>query len=97
MNENNTKKRSKPLQKNLQLIKKNKVVSTYAPKSDKPIKINKVKDAKRLLSKLIYQFQIGAVDNQDAKDLTYLLVNYVNICVQTDFEQRLEKLEKDAK
>lgn len=67
------------------------VKATY---TEAPIKIRKLKDAKRLLSRLIYNFQQGSITGRDAKDLTYLLISYVNICGQTEFEERLIKLEK---
>jgi len=58
-----------------------------------PIKVNNLKSARRLLSRLIYQLQTGEVKNQTAKDLTYLLISYVNVFKAYEFEQRLEKLE----
>jgi len=59
-----------------------------------PIKVNNLKSAKRLLSRLIYELQAGTIESQIAKDLTYLLTSYVNVFKQHEFEQRLEELEK---
>lgn len=67
------------------------------PLLSKPIRIRKVKDAKRLLAKLIYGLQTGEINSQHAKDITYLLTSYVNIATVTDFEERLKKLEQQAK
>lgn len=94
---NNIKKRSKPLQKNLQILNMKKDSPTIPPLISKPVKITKVRDAKRLLSKMIYEFQLGKIENQSAKDLTYMLMTYVNICTQVDFEERLSKLEAEVK
>lgn len=102
------KTRSKPLQKNLkngqiieggksQTIKNNKLNEGYSPLLEKPIRINKVSSARRLLSKIIYEFQCGTINNQNSKDLCYLLISYVNICSQVDFEERLKNLENKFK
>jgi hypothetical protein len=80
-----------------QFIDKNKVTNGITPLLDKPIRIRKVKDAKRLLSKLIYEMQIGKIQSQQAKDLTYLLISFVNITTATEFELRLNLLEEQAK
>jgi hypothetical protein len=63
----------------------------------KPIRISKVRDARRLLGKLILEFQKGNIANQDAKDLCYLVTSYVNVAVQSDFEERLQQLEDNTK
>ncbi len=59
-----------------------------------PIKVNNLKSARRLLSRLIHQLQTGEVENKTAKDLTYLLISFVNVFKAHEFEQRLEALEK---
>ena len=79
-----------------QFIDKNKVSNRTTPLLDKPIRIRKVKDAKRLLSKLIYELQTGKIQSQQAKDLTYLLISFVNITTATEFELRLKQLEDKA-
>ena len=76
-----------------QFIDKNKVSNSTTPLLDKPIRIRKIKDAKRLLSKLIYELQTGKIQSQQAKDLTYLLISFVNITTATEFESRLKSLE----
>lgn len=92
-----SRKRKKPLSKNLKLISFKEDSESISPLLIKPVKITKVKDAKRLLSNLIYQFQLGQIENQNAKDLTYMLMSYVNICTQVDFEERLKSLEENVK
>lgn len=81
----------------LKVVSLDKVNEGYSPIIEKPVRIRAVKDAKRLLSKLIYEFQIGRLSSQPAKDLTYMLINYVNICTQVEFEERLQKLESETK
>ncbi|MEO8232965.1 MAG: hypothetical protein ABI638_11825 [Ignavibacteriota bacterium] len=46
------------------------------------------------MSKLIYDLQTGAIENQTAKDLTYLLISYVNLFKQYEMEKRIEEIEK---
>lgn len=75
-----------------QLIEKNKVKGNCHPSN--AIKVTNLKNAKRLLSRLIYDLQIGTIENQTAKDLTYLLVSYVNVFKQYEIEQRLGAIEK---
>lgn len=82
--------------KSLKVISLPQVSEGYPPSLGKAIKINTVKDAKRLLSRLIYGLQTGTIGNQLAKDLTYLLISYVNICRDVEFETRLKDLEEKA-
>ena len=60
----------------------------------RPIRINKIDDARRLLSRLILEFQKGTIQSRDAKDLCYLVVSYVNVASQTDLEARLSAIEQ---
>jgi hypothetical protein len=60
----------------------------------KAIKINKVRDARRLLSKLIYEFQTGEVTSEKAKTLSYLLNIYIQIFKVSEFETKIEEIEK---
>jgi hypothetical protein len=56
--------------------------------------IRNVKTAKRFLSRLIAGFVRGEIAGQDAKTLAYLLATYCQIVKDSDFEQRLDALEK---
>ena len=67
---------------------------TIAGKIEKPVKVTKISDAKRLLSKLIYKLQTGEIEGQSAKDMTYLLISYVNMIKDMEFEERLKQLEE---
>ena len=62
------------------------------PYAKKPIR--NVKDAKKMLSKLIHAFQMGKVMSDQAKTLCYLIISYVQIIRDADFEERLIKLEQ---
>lgn len=75
-----------------QLAKIKKVSGSYTPSN--AIKVTNLKQAKRLLSRMIYDLQTGTIENQTAKDLTYLLVSYVNVFKQYEIEQRLDLIEK---
>jgi hypothetical protein len=81
-----------------QLIESKRNALTYTPniagRIEKPVKVVKISDAKRLLSKLIYKLQTGEVTGQDAKDMTYLLISYVNMVKDIEFENRLQNIEE---
>ena len=63
----------------------------------RPVRVRKLKDAKRLLSRLIVQLQAGTIAGQDAKDLCYLLSTFVQIVRDGELETRIERLERQAK
>lgn len=83
---------SKTELKSGELVETKKNNRSYTPQS--AVKVTNLKQAKRLLSKLIFDLQTGTIKNQDAKDLTYLLVSYVNVFKQYEIEQRLDAIEK---
>jgi len=87
------------MKKNIEL--KNKSLQLYTSKavngSYTPIKVTNLKNAKRLLSKLIYELQAGTIEGQRAKDLCYLLISYVNVFKSYEIENRLTELEKKAR
>ena len=60
---------------------------------ERPVKVNNVKQAKKLLSKLIYGLQTGEIDSRKAKDLTYLLSVFITVVKETEFDERLKALE----
>jgi hypothetical protein len=68
-------------------------VNATPPPFDKPIKVNNPKQAKKLLSRLIYMLQIDKVESKKAKDLTYLLSVFISIVKETELEQRIADLE----
>ncbi len=58
------------------------------------MRVRNIQDARRLLSRLILQLQTGAIEGRQAKDLTYILISYVQIARESDLEVRLEELER---
>lgn len=94
MQEKQTKKRKKPLSKNLQVIKLQGDSKSISPLIKNPIRVTKISDAKRLLSRLIFKLQTGEITGQTAKDMTYLLISYVNIHKDIEFEKRLILMEE---
>jgi len=56
-------------------------------------RIRTVNDAKAVLARLIQAFQEQRIDDTPAKTLTYMLISFVNICRDSDMEQRLTELE----
>lgn len=65
--------------------------------SARPIRVKNINDARRLLSRLIYQLQVEQIEGRQAKDLTYLLISYVSITRDSDLEQRLAAIEEKIK
>jgi len=57
-------------------------------------KVTNVKEARRLLSKIIECFCKKTLDNKDAKDLTYILSVFIMVVKETEFDERLTELEK---
>lgn len=59
----------------------------------RPVPVKNVKDASKLLGRLIKHFQEGTVESSFAKTLCYLLQTFVNIHAQSSLEERIERLE----
>jgi len=57
-------------------------------------KVTNVKEARRLLSKIIECFCKGTLDNKDAKDLCYILSVFITVIKETEFDERLQALEE---
>jgi hypothetical protein len=77
---------------------KNKSVTETTPPISLPIipgtiKLNNIKGAKRILSRLISGFIKNEVSDSKAKTLCYLVTSYVTIVKDNDFENRLQLLE----
>lgn len=60
----------------------------------KAVKVRTIKDAKRLMSKLITAFQEKTIDGRDAKDMAYLLTVFLQIVKDFELEKRVEEIEK---
>jgi len=81
----------------VQSIVKKGITPNPQPLLDVNIKVNNLKSAKRLLSKLISRFISGEIKNQDAKDLAYLVSVYVSVVKDAEIEQRIKSLEEKFK
>lgn len=60
-------------------------------------RVNKIKDARRLLAKLIYEFQMGKVSSEYLKTLCYALIKYSELFkVETleSINERISDLEE---
>jgi len=62
----------------------------------RPIRVNNVKQARKLLSRLIYGLQKGEISGRTAKDLCYLLSVFISIVRETETEERITELERKA-
>ena len=64
------------------------------PVCSRPINVHSVSDAKRLLSRIIREVQNDTMTGKKATSLTYLLTTFVQIAKQSEFDARLEGIEK---
>jgi len=87
------KQRSKPLQSSLKLLQQKQEINDSEPYTLKSRRVTKLSHAKRLLSNLIYDFQRGTITDQKAKTLTYLIINFVQVCKDLELEGKVKTLE----
>lgn len=83
-------------------MKKNtKLIESQKDKGNTPlvkaVKVRTIKDAKRLMSKLITGFQQGTIIGRDAKDMAYLLTVFLQIVKDFEIEKRIESIEQILK
>ena len=79
-----------------EFIQNNKLKLNSAPRRIKRgIRLKTVADAEKCLSNIIHKFEVGEIDRQEAKVMTYLLKNFVNICKAGELEAKLNSLLKD--
>jgi len=69
-------------------------LSKYNLNPSRPVKVRTLKDAKRLLSRIIIQLQAGTIKGQDAKDLCYLISTFIQLVRDYELEERIKKLEQ---
>lgn len=67
------------------------------PGAMRPVFVRDIRGAKRLLGRLIVQFQRGTVDSQKARTMAYLLSTFCEICNHSDIEGRIKLLEERVK
>jgi hypothetical protein len=60
---------------------------------EKPLRVRSLRDAKKLLARILVAFQRGEMGGRDAKDLAYLLSVWVQIAKDVELEERLVMLE----
>jgi hypothetical protein len=60
---------------------------------ERPIRVGNLKDAKKLLARLLVAFQRGEIDGRDAKDLAYLLSVFIQLAKDVELEERVKQLE----
>jgi len=84
----------KEISKNTQVSTKLKVLQGEPPS---PINVNNIKQAKKLLSKIIRGYQQGTVDDARAKTTAYLLQVFVQLVKDTEIEERLGSIEETLK
>ena len=65
-------------------------------KTPPAIAVRDLRGAKRLLGRIILQLQKGEIEESKSKTLAYLLTVFIEICSASDFEKRIQKLEKEA-
>ena len=63
---------------------------------ENPIRVRNLRDAKKLLSRLLVSFQRGEVEGREAKDLAYLLSVFVQVVKDAELEKRIDRLEERA-
>lgn len=63
----------------------------------KPIQIRSIKDCRRLLSRIIRQYQLDEIDEKKSKTLAYLCTQYAHLFEVEKIEQieeRIAEIEK---
>ncbi len=58
------------------------------------VRVNTLASAKRLLSRLITEYQKDCISTEKAKTLTYLLQCFVSIHKEIDLENKIIEMEK---
>jgi len=74
------------------------IVNKRVTRINNPKKITKVKDARRLLANLIYEYQKGEIPTEFIKTLTYVLIKFHELCkteMLENIEDRIKKLEQE--
>ena len=60
-------------------------------------RIRTAKDARKAYGRIIAAFTRGEIAGDDAKTLAYLLSGYLQACTASEFEERIEALERNKK
>ncbi len=82
-------------EKNLQLVQPERTSTDSPPLiAGKIPKVRSLKQAKRLMSKLISSFVAGEISANDSKTLAYLVSTFIEVAGAADIEQRLDDIEQ---
>ncbi len=63
-------------------------------KNLRPIRIRSVKDARRLLARILRQLQLGEISESKAKTISYVANSYAKLFEVSELEERVAELEK---
>lgn len=63
------------------------------PMFNKIVRVNNARSAKRLMGKIILEFQRRTICSDDAKTLCYLVSTFIQACTMSDIEERVKSLE----
>ena len=67
--------------------------TTPMPMFNKIVRVKNARSARRLMGKIILEFQKKTINSNDAKTLSYLVSTYLQACSVADIEERIKILE----
>lgn len=78
---------------------KNKALTKSSPcgVTSRPVRVKRIQDARRLLSRLIYLYQLDQVTGEKARVLTYLVNSFIALWKDIELAGKIEELEKALK
>lgn len=63
------------------------------PMFNKIVRVRDARSARRLMGKIILEFQKKTINSEDAKTLSYLVSTFLQACTISDIEERIKFLE----
>lgn len=63
------------------------------PLFNKIVRVRDARSARRLMGKIILEYQKRSITGEDAKTLCYLVSTYLQACTVSDIEERVKNLE----
>ncbi len=64
---------------------------------ERPVRVRSLKDAKKLLARLLVGFQRGEIQGEDARTLCHIISTYIQLVKDLDLEARIVELEERVK
>ncbi len=64
---------------------------------EKPVRVRNLKDAKKLLGRLLVGFQRGEIQGEDARTLCHIISTYIQLVKDVELEARIAELEGRVK